>query len=93
VDDDLAFMTEIHAAFVPNHSDDCDPSKKPTKTLLHADYLGFERQKTAQSHVQDARTPSKRLEGLISALSDFHAQAEWHKVHVHTFYLHETFIC
>ena len=30
--------------------------------------------------MQDARTPSTRLEGLIPKTEDFHTQAEWVKV-------------
>ena len=73
-------MTEMHKNYVPGHSDEDDPNIKPQRIILRADYLGFERQKAAQSQVQDARTPSKRLEGFVSALSDFHAQAELQKV-------------
>ena len=40
-------LIELHSKFVPNHSSDDDPTKKPTRTILHADYLGFERQKKA----------------------------------------------
>ena len=40
------------------------------------DYLTFECHKEAQSAMQDARTPSSRLEGLIPKIEDFHNQAE-----------------
>ena len=75
-------MKEIHSKFVAGHSDDISdhPDKKVPRTILFADYLGFERQKKAQANVQDARTPTKRLEGFVSGLTDFHAQAEWLKV-------------
>jgi len=83
-DDVREFLTEIQGPFIPQIKDD----GKIKRVVLRADYLGFERQKKAQSHVQDARTPSDRLEGYISALADFHAQAEWHKVIWH--YLYDT---
>ena len=53
---------------------------KPDKVLSGGDYLIFERHKAAQSAMQDARTPSSRLEGLIPKIEDFHCQAEWLKV-------------
>ena len=80
VDDVEEFLTDLHRLFVPHHSDSDDGEIKPKKVIIRADYLGFERQKQAQSQVQDARTPSQRLEGFISAMSDFHTQAAWHKV-------------
>ena len=83
VDDVQQFQTDVHEAYVPNHSNKDDENHKPSQTMLFADYLGFERQKCGQSQLQDERTPSKRLEGLVAGLSDFHAQAEWHKVMVH----------
>lgn len=89
VDDVLKFLSEIHQSYVPNHSDGEEIDHKPNKVIMFADYLGFERQKAGISEVQDARTPSKRLAGVISAMSDFHAQAEWHKVCWH--YLYDTY--
>ncbi|CAH3024181.1 unnamed protein product [Porites evermanni] len=50
---------------------------KPVKVLSSGDYLTFERHKEAQSAMQDTRTPSSRLEGLIPKIEDFHAQMEW----------------
>ena len=85
VDDVEQFLIEVHSKFVPNHDEE-NREKKPSRTILRADYLGFERQKNAQSQVHDARTPSQRLEGFVSALSDFHAQAAWHKVAWHCLY-------
>lgn len=55
---------------------------KPVKVLSSGDYLTFERHKEAQSAMQDTRTPSSRLEGLIPKIADFHAQMEWMQVHV-----------
>ena len=66
--------------YVPGHSDDDDANKKPIKVLSGGDYLTFERHKEAQSAMQDARTPSARLEGLLPKIEDFHTQAEWLKV-------------
>ena len=55
---------------------------KPVKVLSSGDYLTFERHKEAQTAMQDTRTPSSRLEGLIPKIEDFHAQMEWMQVHV-----------
>lgn len=89
VDDVQELLTELHSSYVPNHSDTEDTEvPKPKRIILRADYLGFERQKAAQSQVHDARTPSKRLEGFVSALTDFHAQAAWH--HVAWSFLYDT---
>ena len=73
-------LREFHAKYVPNHNE--EEQTTPEKVVAFADYLGFERQKAAQSQVRDARTPSERLEGWISGLSDFHAQAVWHNVSI-----------
>lgn len=70
--------------YVPGHSEDDALPSDPVKVLSGGDYLTFERHKEAQAAMQDARTPSTRLEGLIPKIEDFHAQAEWMKVHVHT---------
>ena len=78
VDDFQVLLEKLHK-YVPGHSDDTTPTTL-TKVLHFGDYLGFERHKAAQGQVQDAMTPSQRLEGFIGGLSDFHAQAEWHKV-------------
>jgi hypothetical protein len=65
--------------YVPGHSEN-DAASKPVKVLSGGDYLTFERHKEAQSAMQDARTPSTRMEGLIPKTEDFHTQAEWTKV-------------
>ncbi len=67
--------------YVPHSpSGDAVPDAKPIKVLSGGDYLTFERHKEAQSAMQDSRTASARLEGLIPKIEDFHAQAEWLKV-------------
>ena len=40
-----------------------------------ADYLTFERDKQAQSSKRNGGTPSKRLEGLVPNMLEFHNQA------------------
>lgn len=50
------------------------------KKLSGGDYLTFERHKQAQSSNRKGRTPSKRLEGLISKMEEFHNQGEVLKV-------------
>lgn len=79
------FIIELHKKYVPNANAE-DPTVKPFKVPIFADYLGFERQKVAQAQLRDADTPTLRLQGCISTLSDFHAQAEWHKVIWHYLY-------
>ena len=74
----LDFRDEISEKYVLYHKPECET--KPLKILGFADYLVFERQNDAQMQVEDGRTPSEKLDGLVSALSDFHTQAEWHKV-------------
>lgn len=65
--------------YVPNNNEDSSEIK-PVKVLSGGEYLTFERHKEAQSAMQDARTPSSRLEGLIPKIEDFHAQMEWMQV-------------
>jgi len=65
--------------YVPDNDED-SAEVNPVKVLSGGDYLTFERHKEAQSAMQDARTPSSRLEGLIPKIEDFHAQMEWMQV-------------
>ncbi len=65
-------------SYVPGHDEESE--EKPVKVLSGGDYLTFERHKEAQSAMQDARTPSARMEGLIPKIEDFHAQMEWCEV-------------
>ena len=78
------YMTDICTflnKYVPGVSQvDEDWQKKPVKTLSGGDYLTFERHKQAQSANRNGRTPSKRLEGLIPKLEEFHNQAEFLQV-------------
>lgn len=67
--------------YVPGNNEESAESK-PVKVLSGGDYLTFERHKEAQSAMQDARTPSSRMEGLIPKIEDFHAQMKWMQVHV-----------
>ena len=71
-------ILEFLHPYVPCH--DPETTRKPVKVLSGGDYLTFERHKEARSSMQDARTPSSRLEGLIPKVEDFHNQAEWIKV-------------
>ena len=61
------------------------------QSLSGGDYLTFERHKEAQSAMQDARTPSARLEGFIPKFEDFHMQAELLKVCILHYFI--IFIC
>lgn len=76
-EDDMIDILEWLHQYVPGHS---ESDSKPTKVLSGGDYLTFERHKEAQSAMQDARTPSARLEGFIPKFEDFHMQCEVLKV-------------
>ncbi|XP_070546984.1 uncharacterized protein [Ptychodera flava] len=80
VDDMIDIVKHLYQ-YVPFHEDQLpDKETQPVKVLSGGDYLTFERHKEAQSSKVDGRTPSKRLEGLIPKIEDFHVQAEWQKV-------------
>ena len=66
--------------YVPGHSDKEGELKTLVKVLNGGDYLTHERHKSAQSAMQDSRTPSAQLRGLISKFENFHTQCEWLKV-------------
>lgn len=66
--------------YVPGRSDEDDPNKSPVQVLNGGDYLTYERHQSAQSAMQDGRTPSASLSGLIPKFEDFHSQCEWVKV-------------
>ena len=50
------------------------------RTLSVGDLLTVERQQNAQEILSDGPTPSKRLEGLIPTLADFHAYGNFLEV-------------
>lgn len=74
----IDIVTHLHK-YVPGHNENLSESI-PVKLLSGRDYLTFERHKEAQSAMQDARTPSARLEGRIPNTEDFHTQMEWMQV-------------
>ena len=79
--EDMTDICTFLNKYVPGVSQvDEDWQKKPVKTLSGGDYLTFERHKQAQSAKRNGRTPSKRLEGLIPKLEEFHNQAEFLQV-------------
>ena len=80
--EDMTDICEFIHKYVPGHDESDDWSKKPEKSLSGGDYLTFERHKQAQSSKRNGRTPSKRLEGLIPKMEEFHNQAEVLKVYV-----------
>ena len=51
------------------------------------DLLTTERSENAQDDLQDSTTPSKRLEGLIPALADFHTYGNFLEVSDVSIYL------
>ena len=76
-DDMIDIVAHLHQ-YTPGHN--LETEQTPAKVLSGGDYLTFERQKAAQSAKADGRNPSKRMEGLVSKMEDFHAQAEWQQV-------------
>ncbi len=74
-EDDMVEILQWLHKYVPNHCTSTDGKeseiKQPVNTFSGGDYLTFERHKGAQSAMQDARTPSTRLEGLIPKIEDF----------------------
>lgn len=73
-------ICEFLHQFVPGHTDSENWEDSPEKILSGGDYLTFERHKQAQASKRNSRTPSKRLEGLIPKMEEFHNQAEFLKV-------------
>jgi hypothetical protein len=63
--------------YVQGHSDKDDQPGTLVKVLNG----GHERNESAQSAVQDGRTPSAKLLGQVSKFEDLHTQCEWLKVH------------
>ncbi|XP_061182759.1 uncharacterized protein LOC133191089 [Saccostrea echinata] len=78
--EDMTDICEFLHTFIPGHETNDDWQKKPDKVLSGGDYLTFERHKQAQSSKRNGRTPSKRLQGLIPKMEEFHNQAELLKV-------------
>ena len=72
--DQMVDILEYAHQWVPGHS--LEESSAPVRCGFDGDYLTFERAKEAQSSKRNSRTPSRRLWGLISRLSEFHNQAE-----------------
>ena len=70
-------LEHLHLKYVPESIDTSPQSQ--LKIVAFADYLGSERQKATQLQVQDGLTPSERLQGITSAISNFNALAEWQK--------------
>ena len=78
-EEEMIDLLEWVHKYVPGHAPD-DAKKVPVKVLNGGDYLTHERHKGAQSAMQDGRTPSSQLIGLISKFEDFHTQCEWIQV-------------
>ena len=70
---DIAWFVHDHVPDNDEHSAEISP----LKVLSGGEYPTFERHKEAQSAMEDARTPSYRLRGLIPKIKDFHAKMEW----------------
>ena len=78
--DQMTDICEFLHKYVPGTDDTEDWTLKPEKILSGGDYLTFKRHKEAQASKRNGRTPSKRLEGLIPKMEEFHNQAEFLKV-------------
>ena len=74
--DEMTDICEFLHRCVPGHDDGDEWDHHPQQVLSGGDYLTFERHKQAQSSKRNGRTPSKRLEGLIPKMEEFHNQAE-----------------
>lgn len=79
--DDMVDICQFLHQYVPGHS--TESTEQPVKCLSGGDYLTFERHKKAQSTLQDSRTPSERLMGLLPKFEEFHTQAEVNKVRIY----------
>lgn len=58
-------------SYVPGHDEESE--EKPAKVLSGGNYLTFERHNEAQSAMHYSKSPSARIEGLISKIEYFHA--------------------
>ncbi|XP_063404255.1 uncharacterized protein LOC134687728 [Mytilus trossulus] len=74
--EDMTDICEFMHKYVPGHNETDDWTKQPQKVLSGGDYLTFERHKQAQSSKRNGRTPTKRLEGLVPKMEEFHNQGE-----------------
>ncbi|CAC5412530.1 unnamed protein product [Mytilus coruscus] len=74
--EDMPDICEFMHKYVPGHNETDDWTKQPEKVLSGGDYLTFERHKQAQSSKRNGRTPTKRLEGLVPKMEEFHNQGE-----------------
>ena len=78
-EEEMVDLLEWLHPYVPGHDEE-NAEAVPVKTLNGGDYLTYERHQGAQSSMQDARTPSAQLCGLLGKFEDFHTQCEWVKV-------------
>ena len=78
--EEMTDIVDFIHKFVPGHDDSEDWTQVPLKTLSGGDYLTFERHRQAQSSKRNGRTPSKRMEGLVPKMEEFHNQGEVLKV-------------
>ena len=78
-EEEMVDLLEWLHRYVPGHDEE-NVEAVPVKTLNGGDYLTYERHQGAQSSMQDARTPSTQLSGLLGKFEDFHTQCEWLKV-------------
>ena len=74
--DDMTDICSFLHQYVPGHDSSDSWQMKPQKILSGGDYLTFERHKQAQASKRNGRTPTKRLEGLIPKMEEFHNECE-----------------
>ncbi|XP_072181183.1 uncharacterized protein [Diadema setosum] len=70
----LKILHHMHA-YVPG-----DASSHPTRILSAGDLLTCERESNCIEQQRNSTTPSRRMEGLVPVIADFHALANFYKV-------------
>ena len=72
-------MHHMHQ-YVPGHDTD-----NPTTIVSAGDLLTCERESNCIEEQRNSSTPSRRLEGLMPAIADFHALANYFQVYVYMY--------
>ena len=67
-------MHHLHK-YTPGHGTD-----KVTPIISAGDLLTCERESSCKAEQSNSTTPSKRLEGLVPVIADFHALANFYQV-------------
>lgn len=80
--EDVTDICEFIHKYVPGHDESDDWNKKPEKNLSVVVTIWRLRDINRLSSKRNGRTPSKRLEGPIPKMEEFHNQGEVLKVYV-----------